>query len=198
MSLVRRLFIVPIVALLVLVVALVAPAGAAPEGFAASTSDEACPAEYPWGAPSHADVVFKSFVDRHGVTTPILLDVYETGPTFATQPRPAVVLVHGGGWSQGCKSLLNRAAVALAGDGFIVFAIDYRLTCRESNDPAPEELPLCGWNYPAIDPDTGTLGAAVHDVQDAIALGSDERWLPTARSTARWPLPAAAPGERWC
>ncbi|MBA2389215.1 MAG: alpha/beta hydrolase fold domain-containing protein [Geodermatophilaceae bacterium] len=51
-----------------------------------------------------------------------MLDVYPT-----SSPAPAVVLVHGGGWTGLDKAHLRTTAESLAADGFVVFNINYRL-----------------------------------------------------------------------
>src|SRR5580704_16927835 len=65
------------------------------------------------------DVVYGDAGNR-----PLRLDVYR--PT--TPNRAAVLLVHGGGWSRGSKDMLGPAATALADQGFVVMAQEYRLT----------------------------------------------------------------------
>lgn len=56
---------------------------------------------------------------------PLRLDVYEPeGARRAT----AAILVHGGGWTQGSKTMLAEHARQLARDGFTVFVPEYRLT----------------------------------------------------------------------
>src|SRR5580692_9588155 len=55
---------------------------------------------------------------------PLRLDVYRP-----SEPNgAAVLLVHGGGWSRGSKDMLGPAATALAEQGFVVLAQEYRLT----------------------------------------------------------------------
>jgi acetyl esterase/lipase len=65
------------------------------------------------------DVVYGDAGER-----PLKLDIYR--PT--TPNRAAVLLVHGGGWSRGSKDMLGPAATALAEQGFLVLAQEYRLT----------------------------------------------------------------------
>lgn len=65
------------------------------------------------------DVVFADAGER-----PLRLDLYRP-------PAPngaAVLLVHGGGWSRGSKDMLAEHARALAGEGFVAMAQEYRLT----------------------------------------------------------------------
>jgi len=65
------------------------------------------------------DVVFGDAGER-----PLRLDVYRPA-----QPNGAAVLmVHGGGWSRGSKDMLAPAATALAEQGFVAMAQEYRLT----------------------------------------------------------------------
>lgn len=65
------------------------------------------------------DVVYASVGDR-----PLRLDVFQPA-----QPNgAAVLLVHGGGWSRGSKDMLTEHARALARQGFVALAQEYRLT----------------------------------------------------------------------
>ncbi|SFU15285.1 pectinesterase [Algoriphagus locisalis] len=73
------------------------------------------------------------------------LDVFT--PTQPESLRPAIVMVHGGGWKSGDKKLQIPMAIALAERGYVTTVVEYRLS--------PEA------QYPA----------AIHDVKEAI------RWL---------------------
>jgi acetyl esterase/lipase len=55
---------------------------------------------------------------------PLKLDIYRPGAPNGA----AVLIVHGGGWSRGSKDMLGPAATALAQQGFVVLAQEYRLT----------------------------------------------------------------------
>ena len=55
---------------------------------------------------------------------PLKLDIYRPN----TPNGAAVLIVHGGGWSRGSKDMLGPAATALAQQGFVVLAQEYRLT----------------------------------------------------------------------
>jgi acetyl esterase/lipase len=54
------------------------------------------------------------------------LDVYEPAER-GTTPRPAVVLIHGGGWTSLDKSTMTGMGNFLARKGFVAFSVDYRL-----------------------------------------------------------------------
>ena len=56
---------------------------------------------------------------------PLLLDVFR--PPARAAPRPAVVLVHGGGMWTGSRADMADPARQLARAGYVAFAVDYRL-----------------------------------------------------------------------
>jgi acetyl esterase/lipase len=58
--------------------------------------------------------------------TELRLDVYEPG-TPSSELRPAVLLIHGGGWTSFDKSTMQRMGQFMARSGFVAFAVDYRL-----------------------------------------------------------------------
>jgi acetyl esterase/lipase len=53
------------------------------------------------------------------------LDLYS--PTDADEPRPALVLIHGGAWIGGSKTDYRCYGVAFAELGYVVASIDYRI-----------------------------------------------------------------------
>lgn len=63
---------------------------------------------------------------------PLLLDIYEP-PDFASGVQPAVVLIHGGGWTSFDKSTMRTMGMFLARSGFVAFAVDYRLLHGSEN-----------------------------------------------------------------
>jgi acetyl esterase/lipase len=56
----------------------------------------------------------------------LLLDIFEPSGNN-DHPRPAVILIHGGGWTSFDKSTMRSLAQFLARSGFIAVAADYRL-----------------------------------------------------------------------
>lgn len=112
------------------------------------------------------DLVYGSAPDASGTPVDLKLDLYRpTGDTVAQ--RPAVVWVHGGGFSKGDKASGANFATYFAQRGYVVVSINYRLlappSCGGELDPAPE----C--EAAAIE--------AQHDAQAAV------RWLRVNAST---------------
>jgi acetyl esterase/lipase len=70
--------------------------------------------------PQERDVVYGEAGGR-----PLLLDIYR--PSGPGQARPGVLLIHGGGWVEGDKSDNRGLALALAGEGYVVLSVGYRL-----------------------------------------------------------------------
>ena len=55
-----------------------------------------------------------------------------------SEPAPAIVCVHGGGWRAGDRTFYRHLGPYLSQIGYAVFAIDYRLVMRDHNQyPAP-------------------------------------------------------------
>jgi acetyl esterase/lipase len=63
---------------------------------------------------------------------PLLLDIYQPSEQ-SSAPRPAVVLIHGGGWTSFDKSTMHTMGMFLARCGFVAFAVDYRLMHGNEN-----------------------------------------------------------------
>jgi acetyl esterase/lipase len=58
--------------------------------------------------------------------TELHVDIYEPARSSA-EPLPAVILIHGGGWSAFDKSTMRGMGGFLSRSGFVAFAVDYRL-----------------------------------------------------------------------
>ena len=56
---------------------------------------------------------------------PLKLDIYR--PAASILPRPAVLLIHGGGWVEGDKSSEREMGEGLARAGYVAIAVGYRL-----------------------------------------------------------------------
>jgi acetyl esterase/lipase len=62
----------------------------------------------------------------------LLLDVFEPAGN-SPGPHPAVVLIHGGGWTSFDKSTMRGMGQVLARAGFVAFSVDYRLFQNSEN-----------------------------------------------------------------
>jgi acetyl esterase/lipase len=56
---------------------------------------------------------------------PLLWDIYR--PRITEGRTPAVLVLHGGGWRQGDRSMVSDACKAFAGQGYVAIAPQYRL-----------------------------------------------------------------------
>lgn len=61
----------------------------------------------------------------------LLLDIYQ--PVAATGLRPALIFVHGGGWSAGSKESFGGAAANMTQQGYVTVTINYRLVKNGKN-----------------------------------------------------------------
>jgi len=66
------------------------------------------------------------------------LDIYHP-PNQGASSRPAVILIHGGGWTSFDKSTMRGMGEFLARAGYVAFAVDYRLF-HGSNNRWPAQL----------------------------------------------------------
>ncbi len=62
----------------------------------------------------------------------LLLDIYRP-PAPAARARPALLLVHGGGWRGGNKKDLRDAGMGFARQGYVCFSVSYRLVTDRGN-----------------------------------------------------------------
>jgi acetyl esterase/lipase len=107
-----------------------------------------------------------SYASRPGVDPNLTsLDVYTPAAgEGGCADRPLVVWVHGGGWTSGDKSEYMHDKVALFnGAGYVFASINYELTDRKVNPPAPQ--------YPVHDQDAADAVAWL--VHHAAEVGAD-------------------------
>ena len=70
----------------------------------------------------------------------LLLDIYQPGQR-PSGLLPAVILIHGGGWTSFDKSTMQTMGMFLARSGFVAFSVDYRLFHeKERENPWPVQL----------------------------------------------------------
>ncbi len=85
----------------------------------------AAPATKPTGLPPHT-IAMRDIRYGDGPGNSNLLDIYM--PDNATDARPLIVWVHGGGWSEGDKH--GCASLPMVAHGFIAASINYRLSSQ--------------------------------------------------------------------
>jgi acetyl esterase/lipase len=80
--------------------------------------------------------------ERFGDST--VMDIYQ--PEESRGPRPAVMFIHGGGWSGGSRDHYTSAAKRLAESGWVTATIEYRLV-PEGVFPRAVQDCLCALSY---------------------------------------------------
>ena len=114
------------------------------------------------------EITYGTAPDDNGNQVALKLDLYQpTGDTAAK--RPAVVWVHGGGFTSGDKSSGRGKATFFAQLGYVAVSINYRLLSPDGCGGNPNPTPLC--EHAALE--------AQHDAQAAV------RWLRANASTYR-------------
>jgi len=77
----------------------------------------------PRGVVAYTDLVYQRDGDRRA-----RLDIYTPAGALPARGRPAVLAIHGGGWRGGSKRGYGPMAAALVEHGYVVVAVDYRLS----------------------------------------------------------------------
>ncbi len=120
------------------------------------------------GATATNDITYGSAPGINGDPETLKLDLYQpTGDTIAK--RPALVWIHGGGFTMGDKSSGRARAVFFARLGYVALSINYRLLSPDGCGGNPDPTPVC---------QQAALGAQ-HDAQAAV------RWLRANAATYR-------------
>lgn len=120
------------------------------------------------------DVVYATLRDTPYGVRALHADVFAPNPDKKNKKFPAILMIHGGGWRSGNKSMNTLMAQRLAGKGFVVISVEYRLSLEAK--------------YPA----------AVHDVKSAIrwarehaaAYNIDAQYIAVAGASAGGQLAA--------
>jgi dipeptidyl aminopeptidase/acylaminoacyl peptidase len=115
-----------------------------------------------------SDVTYGTAPGADGNPEALELDLYQpTGDTLAK--RPALVWVHGGGFTMGDKSSGRARATFFAKLGYVAVSINYRLLSPEGCGGNPDPTPVC----------ENAGREAQHDAQAAV------RWLRANADTYR-------------
>jgi acetyl esterase/lipase len=92
---------------------------------------------FPGGVTGLADVIFSTVPGYR----PAVVDLYLPPRRVASQPRPLIIYIHGGGWMGGhtrqsaAFSNFPQVLASLASEGFVVASLEYRLS-GEAKFPA--------------------------------------------------------------
>ncbi|WP_428818588.1 alpha/beta hydrolase fold domain-containing protein [Microbulbifer sp. MCCC 1A16149] len=86
-------------------------------------------------APDTSTVVQRGVVYRQLGKRALHLDIFRPESAAADERHPAVLLVHGGGWRSGNRTLQEPMATYLANHGFVAATVEYRLSL-EARYPA--------------------------------------------------------------
>lgn len=134
-----------------------------------------------YGVSVTSDIVYGTGLVNGGADTQnLLLDIYQ--PTVISDPLPAkspgIVLVHGGGWQSGSKTVDYAVEFSnlFASLGYVVASINYRLV-RDNVPATPGPADLMGvltGPSPAL---RDTINAGIEDTGKAMA------WLRTNAAT---------------
>jgi dipeptidyl aminopeptidase/acylaminoacyl peptidase len=114
------------------------------------------------------DLTYGSAPGADGNSETLKLDLYQPAGDTAAR-RPAVVWVHGGGFTMGDKSSGSGKATFFARLGYVAVSINYRLLSPDGCGGNPDPTPIC---------ENAALEAQ-HDAQAAV------RWLRANAATYR-------------
>lgn len=111
----------------------------------------------------------------------LLLDIYQPSEP-PSRPRPAIVLIHGGGWSSFDKSTMRGMGNFLARSGYVAVSVDYRLLHGNENtwpaqlDDVQRAVRWLRANAGKYDIDPNHIGAFGHSAgaQLAALLGMED------------------------
>lgn len=123
------------------------------------------------------DVVYASAaVEGGNAQLELLLDVYQSGEV-CDDPRPYVIMIHGGGFTGGSKSVWPNSGEALAERDIVGIAISYRLFGTDP-EPGPGIDPLFQLFLSLVDENTQltpedlqmlrTIASSVEDARSAV------------------------------
>lgn len=99
--------------------------------------------EYPENVHEQKNRVYKTIGNRK-----LHLDLYTDGHA-GFGPVPLVILIHGGGWISGDRTMLRPIAIELANNGYAAMTVEYRLSPEAQYPAAVEDIQdAINWVYP--------------------------------------------------
>lgn len=82
------------------------------------------PATLPAGVREYKDVVYATFPNTPWGKRDLHVDIYRPD---SKEKLPAVIMIHGGGWNSGDKTLQRPMAQRIAAKGYVAIPVEYRL-----------------------------------------------------------------------
>ena len=138
------------------------------------------PAPPPVATPASETAVVYANAAVTGGTRTLRLDVYQSGAP-CTEPRPYVLLLHGGGFQNGSRRTpqLQQQGEAVAELGFVGIAIDYRLTGDApipsvEFEPIRDELLSRATTTPVPNAERNVANTIASAIEDAVTA---VRWI---------------------
>ncbi|MBX2898464.1 MAG: alpha/beta hydrolase [Cyclobacteriaceae bacterium] len=126
------------------------------------------------GVAEYYNLTYKTISDTPFGTRSLHVDVFV--PEGAAV-KPAILIVHGGGWRSGNKAMNTPMAQHLAHNGFVVFSVEYRLSLEAKYPAALYDLKSCvQWirenaSHYAVDPNKIAIAGSSAGGQLASLLG---------------------------
>lgn len=97
-------------------------------------------------APSAETLVERNVIYRQLGNRALHLDLFRPLGESKSDKKPAVLLVHGGGWRSGNRSLQEPMATFLANQGFVTATVEYRLSLEAPYPAAVQDIKSAlGW-----------------------------------------------------
>jgi len=123
------------------------------------------------------DLEYGQALDYQGNLDTLLLDAfYPDQGVDALSLRPAIVMIHGGGFLSGNKTNRRAECVALARRGFVAFSINYRLGW-DTLDPSDQDYAIYRAHQDAH-------AAMRYVINQASTFGIDTNWVFIGGSSA--------------
>lgn len=128
-------------------------------------------------APAETILVERDVVYRQLGERALHLDIFHPESAVPNNRRPAVLLVHGGGWRSGNRTLQEPMAIYLANRGFVTATVEYRLSLEARYPAGVQDIKAAlGWlrihaDKYGIDPGRVAILGASSGAQMATLVG---------------------------
>lgn len=93
--------------------------------------------EIPFNIKVTKDIIYSSFQTQNFGLRNLKLDIYQLNDLVK---RPVVIMIHGGGWRSGDKSMERGMAIKLANAGYVAIPVEYRLSLEAKYPSAVQDI----------------------------------------------------------